>query len=488
MNRKLATVVMAGVLMVTGLLIKAEPPVDVADLSAEARRAKVDDLMKKGVDQIVGKDYQNAVKTFHEVIGLLKEENQTKATAYYNLACSYALLKETKPALEYLGKAIKTGYDDRKFIEADPDLISLRGLPEYKALLDKIAPIAAVESTPDDDEAHKEAVAEIEKVRGLKFTANPQYKIMAADQLRRLLRRDVEHIQGVYVYADKTLYIKQGIEPVRFKGTRIHETFHALQDQLFNLEKLNKMVNTTDGSYALEALIEGDATLTFIECMPGTMASRMLESATPWRMMGGEAVYDASAQGEAAKRAGAFGYSIAARFVKAIKEAEDWDGVNALYTSLPASTEQVLHPDKYLAGEQPVKVTIPDLTGVLGAGWKAGEPDTQGEFVMTLQLLTNPKSGPLADEAAAGWGGDTVIEYRNITTTQSFYIHKSVWDTAEDADQYHKALKALPAEKDAHRVTLLKDSTVVEIRIYKVGDDVVDKVLKIIDGNHEGTK
>jgi tetratricopeptide (TPR) repeat protein len=47
------------------------------------------------------------------------------ATIYYNLACSYALLNQTRPALTALSKAIELGYTDFKHLREDPDLENL---------------------------------------------------------------------------------------------------------------------------------------------------------------------------------------------------------------------------------------------------------------------------------------------------------------------------------------------------------------------------
>ena len=44
---------------------------------------------------------------------------------YYNLACSYALLNQTRPALSALSKAIEFGYNDFKHLREDPDLENL---------------------------------------------------------------------------------------------------------------------------------------------------------------------------------------------------------------------------------------------------------------------------------------------------------------------------------------------------------------------------
>ena len=44
---------------------------------------------------------------------------------YYNLACSYALLNQPRPALNALRKAIAFGYDDFTYLKSDADLENL---------------------------------------------------------------------------------------------------------------------------------------------------------------------------------------------------------------------------------------------------------------------------------------------------------------------------------------------------------------------------
>ena len=47
------------------------------------------------------------------------------AVVFYNLACSYALLNQTRTALAVLTKAIDFGYDDFKHLKTDADLDNL---------------------------------------------------------------------------------------------------------------------------------------------------------------------------------------------------------------------------------------------------------------------------------------------------------------------------------------------------------------------------
>ncbi|RJO65020.1 MAG: tetratricopeptide repeat protein [Myxococcales bacterium] len=63
-------------------------------------------------------------------------EDPNFGMAYYNIACLYALDGDAKMALDYLKIAFLNGFVPLAEMEADPDLASLRGLPEYKALVE----------------------------------------------------------------------------------------------------------------------------------------------------------------------------------------------------------------------------------------------------------------------------------------------------------------------------------------------------------------
>jgi len=45
---------------------------------------------------------------------------------FYNLACSYSLLKQVEEAFAALREAVKLGYDDARWLTKDPDLDNLR--------------------------------------------------------------------------------------------------------------------------------------------------------------------------------------------------------------------------------------------------------------------------------------------------------------------------------------------------------------------------
>ncbi len=61
-------------------------------------------------------------------------------TAHYNLACSLALARRRRAALDMLRRAVQLGYRDVDWMQQDPDLEDLQDHPEFLALLEQLDP------------------------------------------------------------------------------------------------------------------------------------------------------------------------------------------------------------------------------------------------------------------------------------------------------------------------------------------------------------
>ena len=57
----------------------------------------------------------------------------------YNVACNYALLNETEKALDCLEKAFDKGFGHKEWMEHDPDFLSIKNHPRFKALMHGLA-------------------------------------------------------------------------------------------------------------------------------------------------------------------------------------------------------------------------------------------------------------------------------------------------------------------------------------------------------------
>jgi tetratricopeptide (TPR) repeat protein len=77
--------------------------------------------------------YKEGLKIDQRLVKLKPDD----PTVYYNLACSYSLLKMADVSLSALRKAILLGYRDFAFMQKDPDLEFIRRDPRYKELLFK---------------------------------------------------------------------------------------------------------------------------------------------------------------------------------------------------------------------------------------------------------------------------------------------------------------------------------------------------------------
>src|SRR6185295_4144267 len=99
--------------------------------------------------------------------------------------------------------------------------------------------------------------------------------------------------------------------------------------------------------------------------------------------------------------------------------------------------EQILHPEKWTAGENPVAVTIPPLEQSLSGTWVTRRTDVFGELI--LRLLLEPTVGwPAAERAAEGWGGDAYTILEDASGRRIVGL-VTVWDSESDAAEMYNA-------------------------------------------------
>ncbi|HWQ32219.1 MAG TPA: hypothetical protein VNQ79_04995 [Blastocatellia bacterium] len=256
-----------------------------------------------------------------------------------------------------------------------------------------------------------------------------------------------EQVAGFYDPKTKEFFIADWNDLDAQKPVIAHELTHALQDQNFNLRRFEKWpAGDSDREMAIHALIEGDATVLMYDYMLKPMGrsvaqlpmtiSKLAEAGMA--MAGGDDVKMLKAAPAALRESLIFPYVYGADFVQAMLKRQGWSGVSQAFTDLPQSTEQILHFDKYTAREMPVKVQLNDLSATLGEGWKRLLTDINGEFGY-LMILAEYIPKEQARQAAAGWGGDQYALYERASDGKLLIVHRSVWDTAEDATEFVNA-------------------------------------------------
>ena len=257
----------------------------------------------------------------------------------------------------------------------------------------------------------------------------------------------LNQIAGQYDPDEKVMYIisKSGAIGPNEQITYAHEFTHALQDQYFDLTiYIGDELDQSDRQTARSALVEGDATL--------LMSYWARDNLTPAELA--EVIGSTDPEGAAIlermpkiiSESLLFPYQAGLSFVLGAQTQGGWAAVAAMFAYPPASTEQILHPEKYTSGEAPVAVSFPaDAAAALGTGWDVAAQDTLGEFALGVWLrdVGEVKSGVAAD-ATAGWGGDRVALFEGPSGAWGAVV-QTAWDSEADAEEFAVAAEGMLA-------------------------------------------
>lgn len=233
-----------------------------------------------------------------------------------------------------------------------------------------------------------------------------------------------------------------------------HEIQHGLQDQNFDLRKFENLPDSEgDASIARRALVEGDGIALMIEVM---LKRQGLSS--PWsNPQVAEALEKAMSvpgAGDSLDKAPLvlresliFPYRSGLTFVAALRRRQPWSAVDAAFAKPPRSTEQILHPERYLADDKPVPIAI-DLPTSL-RGYTLRHSTVWGELGFGLYLRSHGIDPATATSAAEGWGGDRAVVLSLDGETRpekAVAIARLDWDSEADAIEAHEAtVKAIDA-------------------------------------------
>ena len=249
-----------------------------------------------------------------------------------------------------------------------------------------------------------------------------------------------EYIAGLYDSEQEEIYLvlDRYTSDLWLEVTFAHEFTHALQDQHFDLDSLDDRSLTTDSRLALQALIEGDATLVMVEYAYEYLFQMSFDRSD---------LLEAIQQVEQGEYEGAptvvretegFPYEQGIVFAAALIERGGWEQVNQAFRNPPQTTEQVMHPDKYLAGEVGQVPVVGSLPGALGEGWEELRRDVLGELFIRVYLERELGSEE-ALMAAEGWEGDTAAFLCNEEEGQELFVLRIHWDSESNADEFLSA-------------------------------------------------
>jgi hypothetical protein len=352
--------------------------------------------------------------------------------------------------------------------EIERQVVDLRGLEPNQDVArevideDRLRELLTASYNEESPPEYVAANERLYKALGL-LPADADLKKMTLDMLSA-------GVAGFYRDDEKKMYVvsRSGSLTAEDRITYAHEFTHALQDQHFPVfMDQAKVLDRTDWLLARQAIYEGDASILMAYWAIGNLTQQELGQIT---QTGASAEQQAvlDAMPAILRETLLYPYTTGAFYVQATQMTGGWPAVDAYYSSMPESTEQILHKDKYSAGEAPVTVTLPEsLATDLGAGWSVPLKDTFGEFQMGIWLREGGVEKSVADAAAAGWGGDRLAVLEGPDGAWAVAMH-TTWDTPTDAVAFDAAARTaleraggpgqvLPGEDERVRWVLVAD-------------------------------
>ncbi len=290
-----------------------------------------------------------------------------------------------------------------------------------------------------------------------------------------------QQVAGYYEPSTRTLRLVDRpdvVPPFVERMILAHELTHALDDQYINLGDLIKpgSGSTEDSDFVATALGEGSATALMLQHMFAAQQSGRFTTADLMQYMAEEldrartleqlpryfsAMFGSYVVGAAFLAKGELATLLSQPDNRAIGES-----LVAARRSLPTSSEQLLHAEKYWDAPRRDDPIVFDDKAIDRWLWRRERRvlhrDTAGELLTAL--LTAPREAPRdiaalqspaawTNPGAAGWGGDRFYVLADqsgpevLKTTKLLQgVWLTAWDTTKDRDEFLAALeKGSPA-------------------------------------------
>jgi hypothetical protein len=290
-----------------------------------------------------------------------------------------------------------------------------------------------------------------ERLRGIETAYRLFGLIPDTVQLRPLmLDLLTEQVVGFYDPDSATLFGVSGAPPDQLRIMAAHEMVHALQGQYLPLDSILDQRGSNDRATAAQAVLEGQAMFASISAVAGGEA---LADPGIWALFREQARNAQQAMPRFAaaplivREALIFPYIEGAEFMR-------WWGSSPRADTLPygprmpESTEQILHPERYAAGDRPLSVVFPasdaalmheDALGELEIGILGAALDGRDEAVYTVPL---------------GWAGD---RYRVVELAGGPGLEWLVaFDDERSRDRFANGIgaKLVEMRRDGYRASL----------------------------------
>ncbi len=353
-------------------------------------------------------------------------------------------------------------------------------------------------------ELRQEIERQTSELRGLAFRKPVNYKMISRSELRDVLIQQVreqyseeearaysrcfealgvippgtdlmklyislydEQVGAFYIPQERALYTFKDMSLSAGMDRMIlaHELTHALQDQHYDLTTLPLHVKDNDDlALATSALLEGDAMALMTQYYALTAAQGgMLKDLLA--MLTGQKTEKLQAAPTFLRELMLFPYREGQKFVFALQMQAGDQALEKVFRDPPVSTEQILHPEKYLgARDAPKPVTLPVIASDT---WQLIGNNVLGELGIRAMLATKLRFTE-AQAAAAGWGGDRYQVYERSPGGPLGLIWQTVWDDEQEAQEFAEMYRQFAAKRG---VKAQVTQTGAQVRVVQGDDD-----------------
>jgi hypothetical protein len=268
-----------------------------------------------------------------------------------------------------------------------------------------------------------------------------------------------EQIAGLYDPKAHEFYVADWIPITDQRMVMAHELTHALEDQHFAIENWVKAARPNDDSeLARDAVLEGSAMAAMVEyLLQGSGRSLQdLPDIDPAMLIGDMAETPLLKKAPPfLKDALIFPYIDGLTFSAAILKPTGWEGLPAIFTKPPVSTQQILHPALYREGKVPNPVSLPSIDKALGPEWTRLEDNIMGEFGWK-EVLRQFLDDSRAKSLAATWDGDRYVVYEHKQTKRLVLITRERLTSQEQAERFFGQYSEALEKKHTQRTNLFR--------------------------------
>ncbi len=262
-----------------------------------------------------------------------------------------------------------------------------------------------------------------------------------------------EQAAAFYDYDRKKLFITESDTSfLEKRAALVHELAHALADQSFPLGRfMHKGATSDDAATAREAVVEGQATWLMWAYVSKLGGGEAKVSQMVLDSMKGAATSSVSSQYPVFEKAPLylresliFPYADGLEFSNAVIEKLGKAGFSEVFQRPPVSTQQIIHPDQYLAKREPTHPRAPEPARP--RGYRKLTEGSVGELDFRI-LFNQYADKETAERVPPHWRGGEFRLYETKADRKPLLTFVTEWDSPEAARDFYDAYRAVLPKK-----------------------------------------